>query len=105
MYPDEIKKTTVVYGEGLDSIRINKDQNKATMEKVGGYGFVDDISFKLLNQDFSVTAQKVMDLGATAVNFVGEPEDFSSLLAELETKGYKGIVLAPMRTSTTPSCS
>ena len=63
MYPDEMKKTAVVYGEGLDSIRINKDQNKATMEKAGGYGFVDDISYKLLNQDFSVTAQKVIDRG------------------------------------------
>jgi ABC-type branched-subunit amino acid transport system substrate-binding protein len=94
LYPEEVKKTTAVYGEGLDSVRINKDQFKAVMEKVPGYGFLDDISFKLLNQDFSVTAQKVMDLGATAEYFVGEPEDWSSLLAELKTKGYKGISFA-----------
>ena len=89
-----MKKTTQVYGEGLDSIRINKDQNKATMAKAGGYGFVDDISFKLLNQDFSITAQKIIDEGATTVVWVGEPEDFSALLAELKTKGYKGITYA-----------
>jgi Periplasmic binding protein len=94
MYPEEVKKTTAVYGEGLDSVRISKDQYKAVMEQVPGFGFLDDISFKLLNQDFSVTAQKVMDLGATAEYFVGEPEDWSSMLAELKTKGYKGIDFA-----------
>jgi ABC-type branched-subunit amino acid transport system substrate-binding protein len=91
LYPNEIKKTALVYGAGLDSVRINKDQNKAVMEKVGGYGFTGDISFNLLNQDFSVTAQKIIDEGATAVNVVGEPEDFSAILAELQIKGYKGI--------------
>ena len=94
MYPEEVKKTTAVYGEGLDSVRISKDQYKAVMQQVDGFGFLDDISFKLLNQDFAVTAQKVMDLGATAEYFVGEPESWSSMLAELKTKGYKGISFA-----------
>jgi ABC-type branched-subunit amino acid transport system substrate-binding protein len=94
LYPDEVKKTANVYGAGLESVRINKDQNKAVMENVGGYGFTDDISFNLLNQDFSVTAQKVIDEGASAVAFVGEPEDFSALLNELQIKGYKGIAFA-----------
>ncbi|HKY16257.1 MAG TPA: ABC transporter substrate-binding protein [Microthrixaceae bacterium] len=94
LYPDEMAKTTVVYGEGLPSIRINKDQNKATASEVDGIEFVDDVSYALLNQDFSVTAQKVIDLGATSVNFIGEPENYSSLLRELETKGYEGITFS-----------
>jgi Periplasmic binding protein len=94
LHPDDIKKSTQVFGEGLDSIRVNKDQNKATMAKVSGYGFLDDISYNVLNQDYSITAQKVIDEGATMAVWVGEPEDFSSLLAELKTKGYKGITYA-----------
>jgi hypothetical protein len=94
LHPDDVKRSTQVYGEGVDSIRVNKDQNKATMAKVDGYGFVDDISYKLLNQDFSITAQKVIDEGATDTVWVGEPEDFSALLAELKTKGFKGIAYA-----------
>ncbi|HKY16343.1 MAG TPA: ABC transporter substrate-binding protein [Microthrixaceae bacterium] len=93
LYPTEVEKTTFVYGEGLPSIRMNKEQSKAVAQHVG-YGFVDDITYALLNQDFSVTAQKVIDVGATAVSFIGEPEGYSSLLAELETKGYQGITFS-----------
>ena len=92
LYPDEVKKTVAVFGEGVPSIRINRDQNKATAAAaVPEIKFLDDISYKLLGQDFSVIAQKVVDSGATAMNFVGEPVNYSSLLAELKAKGWEGI--------------
>ena len=92
LYPDEVKKTVAVYGEGLPSIAINKDQNKATAEAAAPtMKWLDDIAYALLGQDFSVTAQKVVDSGATAISFVGEPVNFSSLLFELKAKGWKGI--------------
>jgi hypothetical protein len=94
LYPEQVKKTTVVYGEGLDSLRINRDQNLAMMKAAGGYGFVGNISFKLLNNDFALTAQKILDLGATNELFVGEPESWAALLAELKTKGWKGVNIA-----------
>jgi ABC-type branched-subunit amino acid transport system substrate-binding protein len=94
LHPDQIKKVTSIYGDGLDSLRVNKDQNKEMMKATGGYGFVDDITYKLLNNDFSVTAQKVIDVGATMEYYVGEPENWAALLSDLKTKGYKGIDFA-----------
>ncbi len=92
LHPDEVKKTVAVYGEGVPSIRINRDQIKATAAAaVPEIKFLDDISYKLLGQDFSVIAQKVVDSGATAMTFVGEPVNYSSLLAELKSKGWKGV--------------
>ena len=91
LYPDEVAKTVAVYGDGLPSIAINKEQIKATAKAaVPAMKFVPDISYALLGQDFSVIAQKVIDSGATAMTFVGEPVNFSSLLFELKSKGWDG---------------
>jgi ABC-type branched-subunit amino acid transport system substrate-binding protein len=92
--PDDIKKTTVVYGAGLDTLRVQRDQQKEQMKAAGGYGFVDDISYQVLNQDWSIIAQKIIDSGATFAYYVGEPENWSLLLSELKTKGWKGTVMA-----------
>lgn len=91
LYPEEVRKTAMVYGDGVPSLRITKDQNRAVMEAVGGYGFTDEVTYALINQDFSVTAQKIIDLGATSIGFVGEPENYAALLAELQTKGWEGL--------------
>ena len=65
-YPNEVKKSVVVYGEGLPSIVINKDQIKATAAAaVPSMKFGDDISYALIGQDFSITAQKIVDSGAS----------------------------------------
>jgi ABC-type branched-subunit amino acid transport system substrate-binding protein len=91
-FPDAVKKTVAVYGEGIPSIAINRDQIKATAAAaVPSMKFLPDISYALLGQDFSVIAQKVIDSGATAMTFVGEPVNFSSLLFELKAKGWKGV--------------
>jgi len=92
LHPDEVRKSVSVYGEGVISIRINRDEVEATAKAaVPGMKFLDPISYKLIGQDFSVIAQKVIDSGATAMTFVGEPVNLSSLLSELKGKGWDGI--------------
>jgi hypothetical protein len=94
MYPQQIQKTASIYPEGVQSVQINAMQVKAEMQEVGGFGFADDITYKVINQDFSITAQKLIDEGATSFNYVGDPEGFAQLTAELRTKGYKGLAWA-----------
>lgn len=91
LFPEEVKKTVAIFGEGVTSIEINRDQIKGTAAAaVPEMKFLDDISYKLIGQDFSVVAQKVIDSGATAATFVGDPINYSSLLAELKAKGWNG---------------
>ena len=91
LYPDEVKKSVAVYGEGVPSIAVNRDQIKETAKAaVPEIKFLDDISYKLLGQDFSIIAQKVIDSGATAMTFVGEPVNYAALLSELRSKGWDG---------------
>lgn len=95
LYPDKVGKTVSVYGEGVKSITINRDQVEATAKAaVPEMKFLDPISYKLVGQDFSIIAQKVIDSGATAMTFVGEPVYLSSLLSELKGKGWDGITFA-----------
>ena len=95
LYPEEVKKTVAIFGEGVTSIAINRDQIKGTAKAaVPEMKFLDDISYKLIGQDYSVIAQKVIDAGATALTFVGEPVYFSTLLAELKAKGWNGPAFA-----------
>jgi ABC-type branched-subunit amino acid transport system substrate-binding protein len=93
LYPKQVQKTLVTYPEGLDSVKVNAQQVKAVAEKAG-FGLLDDVTFKVLNNDFSVTAQKIIDEGATSVSYISETEGFAALAAELKTKGYKGILWA-----------
>ncbi|MCC6226866.1 MAG: ABC transporter substrate-binding protein [Microthrixaceae bacterium] len=91
LFPEEVAKTVAVYGEGVTSIAINRDQIKETAKAaVPEMKFLDDISYKLIGQDFSVIAQKVIDSGATALTFVGDPVNYSALLAELKNQGWDG---------------
>ena len=94
MYPEQVKKTASVYPEGVQSVQINAFQVKDEMEKAGGYGYVGDVTYKVLNQDFSITAQKLIDEGATSFNYIGDPDGLAQLMSELKTKDYKGIAWA-----------
>ncbi len=94
MHPDQVKKTASVYPEGVQSVQINAFQVKEEMKKTGGYGFVGDVTYNVLNQDFSITAQKLIDEGATSFNYIGDPDGLAQLMSELKTKNYKGIAWA-----------
>ena len=93
LYPDKVGRTVAAYGD-FPALRLNKEQNKLTAQQVPGFGFIDDISYAPSGQDFKVTAQQIIDSGATAVNFVGEPENFAQLQNFLDEGGYSGLIFA-----------
>ena len=94
LYPDEMKKTTVVWGN-LPSLKANKDQMYAVGKTVAGFGAAPEVQYDGIGQpDWSLVAQQVKDTGATAVGFVGEPQNFSKLLQALKAQGFKGVAFA-----------
>lgn len=93
LHPDKVGKTVVVWGE-LESMKVNKEQNKLTGQTVEGFGFLDPITYPAQGPDLTITTQQIMSSGATAVNFVGEPENLSQLMKFLKEAGYTGIVFA-----------
>jgi ABC-type branched-subunit amino acid transport system substrate-binding protein len=93
-YPDQVKKTASVYPEGVQSVERNAYQVKAEMAKAGGFGYVGDVTYNVMNQDFSITAQKLIDEGATSFNYVGTADGLAQLMSNLKIKDYKGIAWA-----------
>jgi len=93
LYPDEVKKFGVVFGN-LPSIVQNKDQIVGVAKQTKGFDGFDEISYDILNQDWAVIAQQVMDKGLKAVSFVGEPPNMSKFSQALKDQGYDGVINA-----------
>ncbi len=94
LYPDEMKKTTIVWGD-LPDLKANKDQMVAVGETVEGYGSVEPIKYDAIGaQDYNLLAQQVKSSGATAVGFIGEPSNFSRLSQKLREQDWKGVLFA-----------
>jgi hypothetical protein len=94
LYPEEMKKTTIVWGQ-LDSLRANRDQMIAVGETVEGFGSIDPIAYDAIGaQDYNILAQQVKDSGATAVGFIGEPSNFSRLSQKLKEQDWEGVLFA-----------
>ena len=94
LYPAQMKKTTVVWGN-LPSMKTNKDQLYAVGKSVDGFGAVPEVQYDAVGQpDWSLVAQQVKDTGATALEFVGEPQNFSKLSQSLKAQGYTGVMFA-----------
>jgi len=94
LFPEEMKKTTVVWGN-IPSLKANKDQIYGVGKTVAGFGAVDGVSYDGIGQpDWSLVAQQVKDTGATAVSFVGEPQNLSKLSQALKAQDYTGPIFA-----------
>jgi hypothetical protein len=94
LYPEKMEKTAIVWGQ-LDSLEANKDQMVALGEQVDGVENVADISYDAIGTaDFNLIAQQVLSSGATAVGFVGEPNNLSKLSQKLLEQGYEGVIFA-----------
>ena len=84
LYPEEMKKTTVVFGD-LPTLRNNKDQIYGIGQEVEGFGSAPEVSYDAIGTaDWNLVAQQVVASGATAASFVGEPTNFSKLEPEAE---------------------
>jgi hypothetical protein len=90
LYPEEMKKTAIVWGT-LPTIENNGKQNSLAMAKVPGIGRVADVSYAAVGQvDWDLVTQQVKQNGATAINFIGEPDNFAKFSASLKAQGWKG---------------
>ncbi len=58
LYPDEVEKFGVVYGN-LPSIVQNKDQIIGVAKQIDGFGTFGEISYDIINQDWALIAQQV----------------------------------------------
>ena len=93
LYPDEVKKFGVVYGT-LPSIIQNKDQIIGVAKQTKGFDQFDEIGYDIINQDWAVIAQQVLDKGLKAVSFVGEPPNMSKFAQALRDQGFDGVINA-----------
>lgn len=93
LYPDEVKKFGVVYGT-LPSIIQNKDQIIGVAKQTKGFDQFDEIGYDIINQDWAVIAQQVLDKGLKAVSFVGEPPNMSKFSQALRDQGFDGVINA-----------
>ena len=91
LYPDEVKKFGVVYGT-LPSIIQNKDQIIGVAKQTKGFDQFDEIGYDIINQDWAVIAQQVLDKGLKAVSFVGEPPNMSKFSQALRDQGFGGLI-------------
>ncbi|MFN8053076.1 MAG: ABC transporter substrate-binding protein [Acidimicrobiales bacterium] len=93
LYPEQIKKFGVVFGN-LPSIVQNKDQIIGVAKKTKGFDTFGEISYDIINQDWALIAQQVVDKGLKMVSFVGEPPNMSKFSQALKDLGYDGIINA-----------
>lgn len=91
LYPEQMKKVSEVWGN-LPSLKSNQEQNLAVAKTVDGVGTVADVSYDYAGPDWSLVAQQIKDVGATAVNFVGEPANLAALNQALKAQNFTGIV-------------
>lgn len=90
LYPDEMKNLAVVWGN-LPSIKANKEQNIAVARAAEGFDKITDFVYDAIgNQNWALIAQQVIDSGAAAVNFVGEPGNMAKLGQALKDAGFEG---------------
>ena len=94
LYPEESKKSVVVYSKDLPSLEAIKVQWAVLVEEVGGIENLSPITYPLVVTDWGPYADAVIDSGATSIFWIGEPGNIASLLQALEQKEWDGIVVA-----------
>ena len=93
LYPEESKKTVVVYSKDLPSLEATKIQFDATVAEVGGIENLEPVTYGLVVSDWGPYAEKVIDSGATSIYWIGEPGNAASLVKVLREKGWDGVFL------------
>jgi len=93
LYPEESKKTVVVYSKDLPSLEAIKIQFDATVAQEGGIENLDPVTYGLVVTDWGPYAEKVIESGATSVYWIGEPGNAAAFVKVLREKGWDGVFL------------
>ena len=93
LYPEESKKTVVVYSKDLPSLEAVKVQFDAVVEAEGGIENLEPVTYGLVVTDWGPYAEKVIESGATSLYWIGEPGNAASFVKILREKGWDGVFL------------
>ena len=87
--PDAAKSVAVVWGD-LPAMKTIKNQQAAMVENQGAE-LAGVFSYPVTGlSDWTPLAKQVIDSGATAMSFVGEPTNLGALVKTLREQGWKG---------------
>lgn len=92
LYPEEMSQVVVVYGEALPSLLAIKAHWDAVAAE-----FPDDIEtltpigYPTIGADWNVYTQRIISSGATAVFWIGEPDNAGTVKRHLSEQGWDGI--------------
>ncbi len=93
LYPEESKKTVVVYSKDLPSLEAIKVQFDAVVESEGGIENLEPVTYGLVVTDWGPYAEKVIESGATSLYWIGEPGNAAAFVKVLREKGWDGVFL------------
>lgn len=92
LYPEESQNFVIAYGE-LPSLQTVKAQFEAAAE-AEGLELLPPISYPLLGvDDWGQYADLIIQSGAEAMYWIGEPDNAASMTAKLREKGWDGPIL------------
>jgi ABC-type branched-subunit amino acid transport system substrate-binding protein len=85
---EDIQNTVLVTGN-VATVQIVTQQLEESMEIVGGWNVVGKVEYNSGGEaNWAPIAQQVKDLGATAMNFTGQPANLVNLLRSMNEIGY-----------------
>jgi ABC-type branched-subunit amino acid transport system substrate-binding protein len=93
LYPEQAKKFGVIYSN-VPSVTRNKDQQIGMAKQIDGFGEFAEVAYDVVNQDWSVLAQQVIDKGLQMVSFNGESPSMALFSQALKDQGWEGVLLA-----------
>lgn len=93
LFPDDVGEFGVVYSD-VPSVKRNKDQQIALAGETDGFGRFAEVAYDVVNQDWVVIAQQVLDLGLRLVSFNGEASSLALFSQALKDQGFDGVIVA-----------
>lgn len=91
--PEASKKIAEVWGD-IPAMHAIRNQHIAAIE-AADIELAGSFSYPAMGlTDWTPLAQQIIDSGATAITFTGEPTNLGSLIAKLREQGWEGVVAA-----------
>jgi hypothetical protein len=90
VYPEKAESIAEVWGD-LPAMRSARNRHLAEAEQVG-IASAGSFSYPVTGMtDWTPLAQQVIESGATAITFTGEPTNLGALMAKLREQGWEGM--------------
>ena len=91
VHPDKAEKVAEVWGD-LPAMHAIRNQHIASINEAG-LDLAGSFSYPVMGlTDWTPLAQQIINSGATAITFTGEPTNLGALIAKLREQGWDGVV-------------